>query len=380
MSFLKKCTFLISALLLVVWTSAFAAEFDVQITSDKEVYSVNETALFTVTVYRNGDLLTGESAIVEATFPDQEHPVALNSVSQGVFWYESELTSAGEMTLTAIVRHDFSGAIEAMEAKIIRLEEEITELEAQLAGEIDPKKQRVLEARIDNRLAMIDKFAEKIANFEEPEALGMNTIMVDEQPLPGDTTPPVFVSRIPAQQNFYAWTADPTQPVGAKVTDTDSGVAMVRVYVDGSDDPVEMIYDDDDGYYKTSPTAPWTEGMHTFRIVALDNAGNSATLMFYFISDYTAPAFTSFYPDKETTDTTPRIQVGVSDLGLNIQSVCFRIDASPCNDFFFDPDLNLIEYQVTTPLVLDEHYVWVSASDYAGNTTKQTFIFRIVGP
>lgn len=165
-------------MLLVAWTSAFAAEFDVQVTSDKELYSVGETALFAVTVYKNGDLLTGESAIVEATFPDEEHPVELTSITQGVLSYESELTSDGQMTLTATVRHDFLNAIEVMEAKIIRLEEEIAELEAQLAGEIDPKRQRVLEARIDNRSAMIDKFAEKIVNFEEPEVVGMKTITV----------------------------------------------------------------------------------------------------------------------------------------------------------------------------------------------------------
>ena len=92
--------------------------------------------------------------------------------------YDPELTSADQMTITASVRHDFSGAIEAMEAKIFRLEEEIADLEAQLAGETDPKKQRMLEAKIDNRLLMIDKFEEKIANFVEPEAVGMKTVMV----------------------------------------------------------------------------------------------------------------------------------------------------------------------------------------------------------
>jgi len=174
----RNVTIYILVILIAVLTPAFAAQFDIEVTSDKELYYTGAIAFFTVTVNKNGELLTGESALVEATFPDEVHQVTLTQVSQGVFSYEPEMTSPGQMTLTASVRHDFSGAIEAMETKILRLEEEIAELEAQLAEETDPKKQTILEAKIDNRLAMIDKFEEKIANFVEPEAVGMKTVMV----------------------------------------------------------------------------------------------------------------------------------------------------------------------------------------------------------
>jgi hypothetical protein len=147
----RNITIFILVLLIAVLTPAFAAQFDIQVTSDKELYYTGEIAFFTITVYKNDELFTGESAFVEATFPNEEYPITLIQVSQGVFSYEPELTYAGQMTLTASVRHDFSGAIEAMEAKIFQLEEEIVELEVQLGGETDPKKQRMLEAKIDNR-------------------------------------------------------------------------------------------------------------------------------------------------------------------------------------------------------------------------------------
>ena len=180
----RNITIFTLALLFVFSTSAFAADFHIEVTSDKELYCIGETALFTVTVYKNGELLTGNHTIVEATFPDEEHPVALNQVSEGVFSYESEVTSWAQMTLTAYVRYDFPRVIEAMEAMLFRLENQIAELEERLAGETRPWKRRVLEAMIHNRLTMIDKFEEKIANFEEPKAVGMKTVMVG-----GDVTP-----------------------------------------------------------------------------------------------------------------------------------------------------------------------------------------------
>lgn len=166
--------------LIIALSPAYAAEFNIQITSDKEVYFVDETAFFTVTVYKNGDLLSDESAIAEATFTDDEQrPATLTQISQGIFTYEAELTCSGQVTLIATLRHDFSGSIEAMEAKISRLEEEVLELEELLSGETNPKEQRILESKIDNRLEMIDKFKEKIANFTEPMAVAVKTVMVE---------------------------------------------------------------------------------------------------------------------------------------------------------------------------------------------------------
>ncbi len=366
----RNITIFTLALLFVFSTSAFAADFHIEVTSDKELYCIDDTAFFTVTVYKNGELLTGNHTLVEATFPDEEHPVALNQVSEGVYSYESELTSDGQMTLTAFVRYDFPRVIEAMEAMIFRLENQIAELEERLAGETRPWKRRVLETMIHNRLTMIDKLEEKIANFEEPKAVGMKTITVTD-----DLYSPEFGERWPAQSNSNTWVGDANQEIGVKVSDSDSGISTVLIYVDNAAEPIEMNYD---GVHATyTPTDAWVEGLHDVKIIAIDDVGHEATMTFSFIVDLHAPVFTSFSPET-THDTMPLISVGVSDAlgGLDPSSIVLRLDSSPPLQVVYQD--GTIQYQVESHLVLGDYYVFVSVSDYTGNEATATYIFSII--
>jgi hypothetical protein len=160
-----------------------ASHLDIMVSSDKELYEVGETAHFMVAVYKNGELWAGDNTLIDATFPDESAPVSLTPVSDGIYSYDVALPSDGQKTLTASATHDYISAIIAMDAHIQWLQAEIAQLETQLADETDPNKQRILEAKIDNRLSMIDKFEEKIANMDEPMAVGMATITV-ETPAP----------------------------------------------------------------------------------------------------------------------------------------------------------------------------------------------------
>lgn len=156
-------------------------QLDITVTSDKELYDVGETAHFTVAIYKNGELWEGDNTAVDATFPDESIPVPLTSVSLGVYSYDATLTSEGQKTLTVSTTHNYASAVAAMLAKIASLEGEISDLENQLAGETDPKKQTLLQTKIDNRVSMIDKFEDKIANMEEPMGIGLTTITVELQ-------------------------------------------------------------------------------------------------------------------------------------------------------------------------------------------------------
>lgn len=156
-------------------------QIEIIVNSDKELYEVDETALFTVEVYKNGALLPEvNNILIEATFPDELTVVSLNPVLPGIFSYEALLTSEGQKTLTVTARLDNQHAIAALEEQILRLEIKIANLESVLIGETDPIKQNILQRSIDRCEGMIERFEFRIAVFHEPDATGAKTITVEE--------------------------------------------------------------------------------------------------------------------------------------------------------------------------------------------------------
>jgi hypothetical protein len=179
----KMMGLLVVAAVLVGAGVASGETYALLVAADKELYDVGETAQFTVTVYKDGELLAGTNTLVEATFPDETQPVELTPVSPGVFSFEAVLTEPGNPAFTASVRHDFANAVGAMEAKIAALEAEIDDLSEQLILEPDPRKQAVLEAKILNRAVTVERFEAKIATFETPEVVEVVAITVVD-PIP----------------------------------------------------------------------------------------------------------------------------------------------------------------------------------------------------
>jgi hypothetical protein len=291
---------------LALATGAAAQEYAVSVEFEQDEYLVPATAIANVEVYKDGELLACPRDIVEAEFDGE--PVALNEIYRGKYTVAVELTSAGEKTLTVTVRHDFSRPVAAMRRIVARNEKRIAELREKLADETDPRKRRILEMQIAIREWLVGKFEARIAEFEAPAASASATVLAIEEV--GDTTPPAFGDYEPPIVNGHRATSDPYGPVWVEVSDDDSGVASVDLYLDGSTVAIPMAYDGTTASYV--PATPWSEEEHTVYIVATDVAGNEGVFDYTFVADRTAPTIASFSPEM-TPDSTPLITVEVTD-------------------------------------------------------------------
>jgi hypothetical protein len=347
-----------------------ASSLSVTIVPGAEVYRVGQTARFAITILKDGQPLEGSSSTVTATFPLPTQPVVLTEVAPGAFTFDALLAAAGQATLTVNVLHDYAGAVEASERNIARIETELTELRAALAGTTDDKERRVLEVKIANRESTLALLREWLATMQTPQVSNASTITV----LPSDSTPPVFGRRWPPASNGATWIRDALTPVEVEVSDTGSGVDHVELKLnEGS--PIGMVYDAALQRYRYQPTQPWPEGIsQSVLFMARDRAGNEATETFFFTADYTAPRVVSFSP-AETNDPTPLITVVLTDdlAGLRVSGMRLALDGQLVPfTWTFSERLLTLNYQVLTPLFPGMHQVEVSVTDHAGNVLNTT--------
>ena len=378
---------------LLTASPAVGAVYEVDVSSDLDVYEVGDTAHFDVAVYKNGHLVHDQKTIIEATFPDGDTPVELTEAYPGSFTYETELAESGEATLTVSVRRDRSPVVNAMERIVDRLEARVVPLVERLEGETRPQKIRMLERRIAALQTLIDFFEGMIDALEAPLASDSVTILV-EGSQPGDTTPPEFGIFWPTPPNGYSWIREAYEPAGIAVTDAESGVAVVVGYVDGATEPVEMVYaelDDDRAGYFHFPTTPWSEGVHTIEVVAVDNAGNVATATvdnieeeegdgIVFGVDLTPPEIVGIYPTS-TNEERPSITIEAQDAlsGVYVHADVRLVGSASVDTITMtssDPS-----FGVWTPgqdLMLGYNGVEVTIYDDAGNWKTQVFgVYRM---
>jgi hypothetical protein len=353
---------------IVAASGSLALEYGVEVTSDADTYSLPASAHFDVHVYKNGKLFSGGCVLVEASYPDAQTPVILNEVYRGTYTFDVELLSLGEKSLTVVVRRDFSRPIAALRALASRIEEKIERFEQRLAGETNPLKARALAFIISAFERVLEKLHARIAGLEEPLAVGVKTITV--VPLQGDTTPPAFGEYVPPVVNGHRATSDPLAQVWAEVSDEESGVDTVELYLDGATSPVPMSYDGVRATY--TPTEPWAEGGHTVRILATDAAGNEAELEYDFVADRTSPQIDHYEPTK-TADATPLIKVIVSDSLAFVNTVTVSIGADSVTVEAGGLQTVTVWLQVTTLLPqFIPHTVSIVADDMVGNVTSET--------
>lgn len=343
-------------------TTVPPASLSITIVPEAEVYRVGQTAHFSITIFRDGQPLEGSSSTVTATFPVPTQPVVLTATSSGAYTFESLLTSAGQATLTVNVLHDYAGAVEATQRNIARIEMELAELRAALAGTTDDKERRVLEVKIANRESMLARLREKLATMQTPQVSNASTITV----VPSDSTPPVFMRRWPERNNGGTYTNEALVAIEVAVVDAESGVDRVDLTVDGAA-AVPMTYDAGLDRYRYLPAAPWTEGVHHIEFLARDVAGNESSWSFDFVADYTAPSVVSYSP-VETTDSTPLLVVTVAEeSGIFPFNWAVTLDAQPVTGLITSSGGTFTwTYQVSLPLIPGVHVLQVRAQIMPG--------------
>jgi hypothetical protein len=347
---------------------------EVFVTPGQEIYRVGQTARFDVAVFKEGEPLADASAVVTATYPTEASLVSLTSTGPGAYAFEALLPEPGQVTLAVTVRHHYGNAIEVLQAQIARLEQEIEDLRAQLPG-ADPREAERIQARIDNRLDMIERIRARIANMQEPEAYAASTVTV----LPAGE-PPIFGLRWPARNNAGTWTNNPLHRIAAEVLDVDGDLATVELWVDGVCLGL-MRYD---GLIAEHlPSSPWSEDLHHVRIRATDQAGNAAELTFEFLLDLVPPVFLPYPPDsllyrKIYLENQVLLEVTMYDAG--------GIKPGSLRAFEFPDGIPI--FPLTVSLTDNHHLVavydltdmgrfariYVNVRDWAGNMTEFTYI------
>ena len=350
-----------------------ASSLSVTIVPGAEVYRVGQTAHFTITIVKDGQPLQGSSSTVTATFPAPTQPVALTAVAPGAYAFDALLTAAGQATLTVNVLHDYAGAVEAMERNIARIEAELAELRAALAGTTDANERRVLEVKIANRESTLAGLRERLATMQTPQVSNAATITV----LPSDSAPPVFMGRWPQQNNSGTYTNQALVPIEVEVVDTGSGIDRVDVKIDGSA-PVAMTYDAAQGRYRYQPAQPWTEGiLHQVQFLARDVAGNESSHVFFFVADYTAPSVVSYSP-AETTDPSPLVVITVTDdHHLNPLTWAATLSGSPIPMTYVVSGSTITWSAQLHDLEPDVYWLHVTVKDYAGNVLNTMLPVRV---
>jgi hypothetical protein len=279
------------------------------------------------------------------------------------------------MTLTIAVRTQQGLASLILGMIVDGVEDRIAVLQEQLANETNPRKQAMLQRRIDMQELILARLVALVDRLTAPVAVGLKTIVVEE-PVPSDTTPPVFGFFWPTPPNGYTWINNALGSVGAEVSDSESGVASVLLFVDGAANPIVMGYDGVAAEYFPALGNEWAEGLHLVTLVATDNAGNSASFDFGFYVDLTPPVIASVLP-VSTSVKTPQIvaEINESLSGLYDHTAYITVDSARMAAVASGTTVSI---QVVVPLSVGDHYVTVEVWDRAGNPAIAYHVMKIV--
>lgn len=204
-----------------------------------------------------------------------------------------------------------------------------------------------------------------------------------------DTTAPVVSDLRPAPGSkvLYHEGFSPWMWVGAATVDETSWLSPedMRLYLDGR----QRSFTQDQTYggiqrlfqKKLSP------GEHTAKVVATDDAGNTATRTWSFEVEDTGVeddavdpviATSGPAPGSEIRDRTPTIGAVVRDETSELakSDITLRVDGRE-KGFSYDPDTERLS-RATKRLSLGRHTVEVEATDGAGNTATKKWSFKVV--
>jgi hypothetical protein len=122
---------------------------------------------------------------------------------------------------------------------------------------------------------------------------------------------------------------------------------------------------------------PIADGTHTARLMAVDQAGNSAAATFQFTLDATMPVITySGFENDRTTSALPDMEFWVSDE----HGIEARCGYDPTAWETLDGCGQGSGHLPSAPLSLGSHQYWISATDSFGNIASVVYAFEVVAP
>lgn len=165
-----------------------------------------------------------------------------------------------------------------------------------------------------------------------------------------DTVAPVISPDIPLPTGSNGWHTS-SVPINASTTDNLSGVEMVQVQIDG-------------GAWVALPQTITSDGVHTLRFMARDEAGNVSYANQTLMVDMTPPVISPSVPlpdgDSGWFITSPVVDASAIDLTSGLDALQVRIN-------------NGVWQSLPVSLSEGVHTFDIRAVDRAGNVTSQSF-------
>jgi hypothetical protein len=186
-----------------------------------------------------------------------------------------------------------------------------------------------------------------------------------------DVTPPAVSITSPGS----GASVDGAVTIAAAASDT-GGMQKVRFWVDGT----YLAFDTTAPYTRSWDTTSFTNGPHTVRAQAVDNAGNSTdTTVSVNVNNADAipPSVSVTWPsDGATVAGTVTIAAFASDAG-GVQKVRFWVDTTYLS---FDTTSPYSKVWDTSSFAPGPHTIRAQAVDYAGNTADATITVNLAAP
>ena len=207
-----------------------------------------------------------------------------------------------------------------------------------------------------------------------------------------DLQPPVIGNPVPGdgqrtQSKLLEMKVELADNPGGSGIDTDS----LQFVLDGNQPLWEFGYQAESGLLSyvpdenSSEVLSLPEGLHTFRVVASDLAGNQTIFdSGQFYVDLTAPTITDLLPVDGAILTSPsvKVQALIKDKDVNPDQVEVKIkpldsDSPQILTHKFDPISGKLLAQVENELSSGSYVVMVSVADTAGNISQQEVSFKL---
>ncbi len=154
---------------------------EITITTDKEVYGVEETAFFSIEMKQADKLVMIRPKQLEATFPDENTPVTLTQLSQGEYYtyITPEFTEVGDYTLTVTVRlYGAVKSIENLEKVKQRFEERIEWLKELKEKVKNKRKKKCIDRLMAIYQRIIQRIESSIDRIRERSIIGTNSCTI----------------------------------------------------------------------------------------------------------------------------------------------------------------------------------------------------------
>lgn len=166
-----------------------------------------------------------------------------------------------------------------------------------------------------------------------------------------------------------------------------SGLAQVRLFIDGSDQTSRFTVGAIQATYQVPQSAALSDGSHVFAAHASDNAGNSANQQSMFVVDTTPPTIAVVNPSNGSTIVTssPLLEVEYADsvggTGISTPSFEALLDGvDRARDFQVGPTTARLQIPTSALLAQGSHQLAVAISDGVGHRSAASITFTVETP